>query len=42
MSLDEMIRFLRAINHPFKVPYLSAWNFHQAISTYEETWRPED
>jgi len=42
MSLDEMIRFLKAINHRFNVSYLDAWNFHLYISTWEERHRPED
>ena len=42
MSLDEMIRFLRAINHPFKIPYLSAANFAMEIEIWEKRHRPED
>ena len=42
MSLDEMIRFLKAINHRFNVSYLDAWNFHQYILFWEFNRRPED
>lgn len=41
MSFDEMIRFLKAINHPFKIPYLSAANFHRYISAWESKHRPD-
>ena len=42
MSLDEMIRFLKAINHRFKVDYLNAANFDMRMKNWEDDHRPED
>ena len=42
MSLDEMIRFLKAINHPFSVHDAAAALVHFQITSWEERHRPED
>ena len=42
MSLDEMIRFLKAINHRFSVSYLDAADFAERMKNWEYIKRPED
>jgi hypothetical protein len=42
MSLDEMIRFLRAIDHPLNADLPRGALFNIEITVWEKKHRPED